>query len=477
MGLLGLLGLLGATAHAAPQWQLRGPVATGRQFAAIGDGSVVHVVSQSYVQVDETASVLTNEADVGDEHQGPLDFYPAIAVGDDGSVHVVTRHGGSYDAGFEIRYRRRAPGGGWDPSITVGSPVGRNYVVGVGVTSAGRVLVTHGHAGVDVAATMDVYEVAGGSANSIGATPTGWLRVDNDYSIASSGNALLLASGEPGPSSPFHVAFASDANGDVIGQWQATHATHEGGAPRRGGPATHVDDDGNVHVVYGGESTVQYVRYSAAGVQQGGGVQVMDGLGTWHLSYGNGAVVSSASGSRVLVVGLQNLDGDQTAGGSELWWAESLDGGMTFGPAQALGATTDGGEGRMRPRMAMIGDTVMLLYYDPGSSSIALATAAWPGDDPGEGSTGGGGSDGGLDDSAGASEGGAPTSGGAATGTSGGAGTGALSTGIPLPPGLERDEGGCACASGRSGGHDRRGASWLALLLLGVWRRRRVNAR
>lgn len=469
-----VLGLLGTTAQAAPQWQLRGTVASGRQFAAIGDGTVVHVISESYVQVDDSAAVLVDEADVGDEHQGALDFYPAIAVGNDGSVHVVTRHGGSFDAGHEIRYRRRAPGGGWDPSITVGSPVARNYVVGVAVTPTGRALVTHGHAGVDVAATMDVYEIAGGNANPIGATPAGWLRIDNDYWLATAGGSLLLASGEPGPSSPFHVAFAANADGDVIGQWQATHATHEGGAPRRGGPATHVDDIGNVHVVYGGESTLQYARYSAAGVPQGADVQAMDGLGTWHLSYGNGAVVSSADGSRVLVVGLQNLDGDQTASDSAIWWAESLDGGASFGVAQPLGASTDGGEGRMRPRMALIGNTVMLLYYDPASSGIALATADWSDDDPGGGSTDGGGSDGGLDDSGGATGGGTPTSGTTDAGTGNGTATGGISTGIPVPPGQSGDQSGCACSSSSG---ERRGAPrlglGLGLVLLIVGARRR----
>jgi hypothetical protein len=456
-------------AEAAPRWTLGGVVVSGRQFAAVRGDSVVHVIGQRYVQVDATGTVVVDEADVADGRQGPLDFYPAIAVGDDGAVHVVTRSGGDFDIGHDIRYRRRAPGGGWDPEIAVGTPVPRNYVVGVAAASGGRVLVAHGRMTNDVNAVIDLYEITGGAANPIGSTPQGWLRTDNDFWLASHDNVVALASGTPGPADPFHVAFATDANGDVVAQWEASHSTHDGGAPRRGGPSLYADGGGRFHVGYGGESTHHYAGFTSAGAPIGPGVQTMGNLGTWHLSYGNGAVVASDDGMSVLAVGLQNLDGDQTAGDAEIWWAESTDAGASFTAAQSLGVTTDGGEGRMRPRLAVVDGTLVLLYFDPGANGVVVATAPWVPDDPG--GTG--------DDTTGAADAGGTEGDGATDNADGSATTGPVgpTSGSPgstgddaLPPGGGGRGGddGCGCNAPVGGG-----IFPLCLMLLPIGRRRR----
>jgi len=477
-----VLGMTPTAAQALPEWAAAGEVAPGRQFAAVLSGGVVHVVSERYIQLDATGTVLVDESDAGDERQGPLDFYPAIAVGPDAAVHVVTRHGGSFEAGHEIRYQRRAPGGGWGQQVSVGTPVARNYVVGVAAPSGGRVLVTHGRQVADVSSQMDLYEVADGVATLVGATPQGWLRTDNDYRIESAGAGVVLASGSPGPVDPVHVAFAADASGDVLAQWQSTHTTHEGGAGRRGGPSAFVDSTGAVHVAYGAESSLHYAGYSAAGMLVAPDVQALGGLGTWHLSYGNGVVVASADGSQVVVVAGQNLDGDATASGAELMWAESSDGGATFSPAQSTGLVTDGGEGRMRPRLLHVDDTLMLLYFDPSANAIALATSAWAVDDPGPGATTGGAGDDAGDAGADEASGGDGTEGDAASSSGDG---GASTTGSSLSaggatgqPGAfpwgDADEGGCSCDAGPGCPQWLAGA--LTLLALGLGRRRTAHA-
>lgn len=454
-------------ATAAVRWQLRGDVASGQQFAAVADAEHVHVVAEHYVRLDAAGTVVLDEGDVADGHQGALDFYPAIAVGPDGAVHVVTRHGGDVDAGYEIRYRRRDAGGGWGPEIIVGTPVARNYVVGVAVTSSGRVLVAHSRLVENVYSVMPVFEIADDTATMIGETPSGWLRADNDFRLATSGSAILLASGEPGPSSPIHVSFAGDGDGDVLGQWEASHVEHEGGIARRGGPATHVDDTGAIHFVYGGETTLHYARYDGSGALVGGDTTVMTDLGMWHLSHGLGAVVSTPDGTRVLVVGLQNSDGDQRAEGADLLYAESIDGGASFGPALAIGAVTDGGEGRMRVRLERVGDAIMLLYYDPATEAIALASATWVDDPPPGGST-----DGGVDSTGDAQEDSGDGESTNAIDPSSSSTTGGMTT-AELPPGQGRGhDSGCGCTRGADAT-----TPWLASIVLLARRRRAVEPR
>lgn len=470
--------LLPTTAHALPDWTSQGLVAPGRQFAAdVDPDDRIHIIAERYVQTDLLGNVIVDEADVGDTAQGPLDMYPAIALGPDGAVHVVTRNGGSPAGGNTIRYAARAPAGGWSAGIDVGQPVPRNYVVGVAAPSGGRVLVTHGRLTNDVAAEIDLYEIEGGVATLLGSTPT-WLRTDNDYRLVASGNAVVLASGTPGPGAgdPVHFAFAADADADVLAQWDATHTGLLGGAPRRGGPSLFVDETGRIHMGYGGLSTHHYARFEANGAA-GADTQTMDGLGEWHLSFGNGAVVASPDGMRVLAVALQNLDGDQTSAAADLLFAESIDGGATFGPAQPTGFVVDGGEGRMRPRLFEIGGTLALLYRDNAVGGIALATSPWFEEEPeGTGSTTDTGDESGT--SGGQESSGSTTGDNATAGPVGTSSTSAAQTGTGdasgqtsglVPPSARGDsDEGCGCHSG-----PRSASQLLGLLLLGLARRRR----
>ncbi len=360
-------------------------VAPGRQFAASADEDSIHIISERYLQIDADGAVVVDEAEVGDGRQGPLDMYPAIALGPDGSIHIVTRHGGDFDAGHEIRYTRRDPNGGWASPIVVGQPVARNYAVGVAAPSGGRVLVGHGRLIADVACAIDLYAIEGNAALALGSTPQTWLRADADLRLASTANAVVLASGTPGPggSDPTHFAFAADGDGDVLAQWQASHVGHLGGGPRRGGPSLFVDAAGNIHLGYGADGSHHYALHGSDGTAIGGDVQTMNGLGTYHLGYGNGAVVASPDGMRVAAVALANADGDSESAAAEISWSESMDAGATFGPAQPTGFVTDGGDGRMRPRLLEVGGTLVLLYRDNAQGGIVLATSAWFEDEAG----------------------------------------------------------------------------------------------
>lgn len=473
------LSLAPAVASALPPLESRGVVAPGVQFAAEADDGSVHIISQRYVQIDVAGTVLVDEADVGDGLQGPLDMYPAIGLGPDGAVHVVTRNGGSGSGGTTVQYAARGVAGGWSAGVTVGAVVPRNYSVGVAAPSGGRVLVSVSRHVEGSDSRIDLYAIEGQAASLLGSTPQGWLRPDGDYRLTSAGNAAVLASGSPWPDGPTFFAFAADANGDVMAQWQAAVVEHTSGSMRRGGPSLTVDGGGMLHLGYGGESAQYYARYDEAGASLGADVQVMDNLGTWHLSYGNGDVLSSPDGMLVVAVGLQNLDGDQTSAGASIFLAESIDGGATFGPAVDTGLLSDGGEGRMRPRLFEVEGNVMLLYRDNGLGGIALATAAWFDEEP-EGTTGGqpgtttdagdGSSDAGGGDASGDGGSGDDTGAVGSSGSSDGGTTAA--TGLnPTSPGGDADEGGCGCRTEGSGSQ-----VGLAVLCLMGLRRRRRNA-
>ncbi|MEM6291233.1 MAG: hypothetical protein AAGA54_08205 [Myxococcota bacterium] len=382
--------LVSSTAWALPPLESQGVVAPGVQFAAVADEDSIHVISTRYVRLSVDGTVLVDEGEASDGLQGPLDMYPAIATGQDGIVHVVTRSGGSGPAGTAVRYASRSAAGAWSAPVMLGEIVPRNYSVGV-AAPAGRVLVGVSRLVEGSDARIDLYAVEGNAATLLGSTPQGWLRPDGDFMMAASPGGVALASGSPWPDGPVRVAVAGDAAGDVVAQWQASVVEHAGGGGRRGGPSLAIDGGGAFHLVYGAEQALFHARHDAPP-----GVETMNGLGTWHLSYGNGAVAVSPDGTRVAVVGLSNPDGDATSADALVWVAESVDGGATFGPAVDTGFVADGGEGRMRPRLLEVEGTLALLLRDDALGGIALATAPWFDDAPGgttggpEGTTGGG---------------------------------------------------------------------------------------
>ena len=97
LALVGLLSSLAAPAALAapPVWTMHGSVAEGSQFDAVrGPDDRIHLVSSRYYELDGDLNVLVDEGH-GDGAQGALDFPPALAVADDGTAHIITRHGGT----------------------------------------------------------------------------------------------------------------------------------------------------------------------------------------------------------------------------------------------------------------------------------------------------------------------------------------------------------------------------------------------
>ncbi len=368
-----VLVLLGGTSPAAAQtWTLHGSVAQGGQIdAQPGPGGRIHLLSSRYYQLDSGGSVVVDE-DQGDGQQGGLDFPPALAVGDDGTVHTITRHGGDWATGHDLHYRRRSSSGTWDVDVLVGTPVGRNYVVAIAWAGAGDVYAATSEVGSNVWGDMHLWEVSSGGANALGDL-TGIWRADADCRMRGRSGAVHVVSGKPDPDGRVYYLHAG-AGANLVTNLSASQQTHTSGTGRRAFPDLYLDPTGELHLSYGAEQRVYYNRYNPQGqAALGSDVQVFDNLGTWHLSTGLSAVAASDSGQIVVIVALES-DGSQTAANSTLRWAHSVNGGQSWSAPQDLGAFTNGGEGRRRPRLVALGSRFYLLYVDNANSGISLAT-------------------------------------------------------------------------------------------------------
>lgn len=439
-----LLALASGSAQAR-EWTLHGGLVTGLQFDMVrGPNDRLHVISSGgYYQLDIDGSVLLAES-VTDEGSGELGFPPAIAVGADGTVHAVTREGGDYEGGHDIRYRRRRPDGSWDRDYLVGSRQRRNYVVGVAVLGD-AVILSSTVAGDDVWGDVVLWQAAAGAATQLGNISAVW-RADCGTRLRSSGERLFLGSGVPDPDGTAYLMSAA-AGGDLVAELRASIQGHSAGSGRKGFTDLYVDGGGRAHLSYGALEQAYYARYDATGSLEQGDVLVADALGTWHLSAGLSAVAASDDGQTVVMVALRS-DGSQSASDSDLLWTLSLDGGQSWEPLQDLGVNTSGGEGRLTPRLASVGDRFFLLYAEQGSGHIALATLDLPGDEPVDTDVPGDDTDTPGDDSE-------PLSDDSDTGSTG--------------PDAQPDEPGCGC-----GASPVRAWSWLLLLgMAAVFRRRR----
>lgn len=372
-----------AAAEADPEWTFRGEVVDGGQLDAVrGPGNRIHLISSRYYQLDETGVVVVEE-DLGDERQGSMDFPPAIAVGDDGSVHIVTRHGGDFASGHELRYRRRNAAGAWDLDYSLGSPAPRNYVVAVAWAGAGQLHLLSSEVGSDVWGPLHLFDERGGRADPAGDLDDVW-RGDTDARLRGHAGTVYFVSGRCDPDGTAFFSWGAGGSG-LRDRLASQLQRHESGTGRRGFPDLYVDATGGVHFVYGAQHELYYNRYGADGARQfADDVRVFDGLGDWHLSTGLGAVAGADDGRTVAAVALRS-DGSAGAGNAELLWSVSTDGGATWTAPVSSGRTTDGGEGRRRPRIVALGRTFYVFYWDNDVSGLSLATLAVPPDEDGDG--------------------------------------------------------------------------------------------
>jgi len=383
-----LILLLGTSWAAAPAraqtWTFHGTTIAGDQIDVVrGPNDTLHAVSTRYYQLDVNGNVLVDEA-VGDEQQCSLCFPPAIAAGDDGTVHLVTRHAGDMASGYDIRYRRRASGGTWDQDYLFGARVNRNYVVGVAWSGNGQVFMSSAEAGTNVWGDHHIWQAGSGSATLLGDVAGIW-RGDCDGRLRGIPGRVFMVSGKPDGGGNAAYFLHGNPGANLAAELNASVQTHTALTYRTGFADLYVDGTDTVHFSYGAQQTVYYNKHTSAGATVfGSDNQIFSGLGVWHLESGLSAVAASDDGNTVVAVALRS-DGSQSASDSDLLWSYSTDGGATWSPPTDTQHNTDGGEGRRRPRLVAIGSRFFLFYKDNANSGISLATLDVLTDNDGDG--------------------------------------------------------------------------------------------
>ncbi|WP_223892522.1 PKD domain-containing protein, partial [Sulfurovum sp. TSL6] len=353
------------------QWNFFASVAEGTQFdAEAGLDNLIHLISSSYYQLNLSGDIVVNESQ-GDEQQAMLTFPPAIAVGDDGSVHIVTRHNGSSTEGYDIRYSRRSAAGSWDSSYLFGGRVARNYVVGISWTDT-DIIMSSTDASVDgLYGDIRLWKAGDSSASYLGAL-TGMWRADVDIRMHGQNNKIHIGAGKHNSSSAEVYYAQADIGTGLRDRLDSNTQIHNAGNVRRSFPDLAIDGQNNTHFVYGSESEVYYNKYNANGEKIFvSDKRIFDNLGTWHLSIGLSAVAVSDNGEFVVAVSLR-AKGDIYADNCDVLWAYSTDGGASWSNPQDTGKNSDAGEGRRRPRLINIGDSFILLYGDSTVPGISM---------------------------------------------------------------------------------------------------------
>ncbi|GAH38018.1 unnamed protein product [marine sediment metagenome] len=121
------------------------------------------------------------------------------------------------------------------------------------------------------------------------------------------------------------------------------------------------------------ELSVIFVKYSNDGSDDIEDKPIFSEMGEWHLNLGLSAIAASSEGDTLLVVGLL-ANGSKTASNSKLLYAYSVDGGQNWAyPVEIPGFLTNGGEGRMRPRIKYYRNK-FYLFFNNVNGGISMTT-------------------------------------------------------------------------------------------------------
>ena len=347
----------------------------GTNFDVVIANDKIYMISDHYYEFDLAGDLLIENSNVTDLGQGTFDFGPAIDVGSDGEVHIISRGTGTGTEGFNLRYSKKEINGLWSvENNALGSPVARNYVVDVVATDNGEALYAHSKQTTDdVWSSVFFYNLDGNGIESLGDFETSDLyRIDADFRMERFQDQLYIATGRPDPDGAVHYMHATiDSNLPV--NLAASQTALTAGEGRRGQPDLRIDETGNVFVTYGSDQTIFFGRYSNDGTGDVQDLPIMSNLGTWHLDLGLSALASTPGGDTIMVVGLRT-DGSKEASICALLYTYSFDGGRSWVyPNEIVGYMTNGGEGRMRPRVKFYRGR-FYVFYNNVTGGIAVTS-------------------------------------------------------------------------------------------------------
>ena len=349
-------------------WNFINWVVSGTQFdVQAWPNNKIHLVSDKYYQLDLKGNIILSE-NKWDSEQSSLAFPPAIAVWDDWSVNIVTRHNWDKATGHDIRYRHRNSSGVWDSDYIFWNRIDRNYVVGVSWTKD-NIIMSSTEATDGVRGNINLWKAWKDSATSLGYLSGIW-RADADSRLRAKGDTSYIISWKP------------DTNGSAYFSWVKTDniktdfknhiSIHNEGDWRKGFPDVSIDKYNNAHFIYGAKSEVYYNKYDSSGrkIFQDD-KKIFSNLGTWHLDTGLSAIASSEDGNIIVAVAIKS-DGTDHIDNGDLFYTYSTDKGVTWSTPKDIWRNTSWWEWRTRPRLVSIDNKFILFYGDTSYSGLTM---------------------------------------------------------------------------------------------------------
>ena len=366
-------------------------ICNGSNFDVDVANDRIYIISNHYYELDLEGNIVVDNNTIIDTGQDGFDFGPAITVGPDSVAHIITRNGGNKSDGFNLKYSKREKDGDWSvENNQLGKAIPRNYVVDIVALDSGNALYAHSFETLNNHGYGFVYfyMLNGLSTDSLGRfehPDIDLYRNDADFRMEQYQNTLHIATGKPDPSGYVYYMkaeidsmMAENLAGEVLGHWE--------GSGRKAMPDLRIDETGNVFLTYGSYQSVFFVKYSNSGLNDLEGKPIFSNLGEWHMSFGLSAIAASSEGDTLLVVGLLT-NGTKTALNSRLFYAYSVDGGENWVyPLEIPDMRTNGGEGRMRPRIKYYKNR-FYVFFNNVTGGIAMTTIDLRSVDPVKAST------------------------------------------------------------------------------------------
>ena len=354
-------------------------ICSGTNFDVDVANDRIYLISNHYYELDLEGNLVVDNNTINDTGLDTYDFGPAIAVGSDSVVHIITRNGGNKSDGFNLMYSKREKDGNWTVEENpVGTPFPRNYVVDIVALDSGNALYAHtSQFPDDIYGSVYFYMLDGLSTDSLGCLEYPDLdlyRIDSDFRMEQYQDTLHIATGKPDPEGfVYYMKAAIDSamprnlTKEVIGHWDWE------GSTRIGMPDLRIDETGNVFISYGSYQSVFFVKYSNDDSDDIKDIPIFNELGEWHMDLGLSAIAASSEGDTLLAVGLRT-NGTKAATSCALRYTYSVDGGQNWVyPAEIPDLRTHGGEGRMRPRIKFYNNR-FYVFFNNVTGGIAMTT-------------------------------------------------------------------------------------------------------
>ncbi|WP_143144232.1 hypothetical protein [Flaviramulus basaltis] len=358
------------------EWKFTNGVVEGNQFDVVSFKNKLYIIAAHYYELDTLGNIVFEDNKIEDLRQKPMDYEPAIGVSKNGTVHTLTREGGSWNEGHILNYSKKDSTDNWlIRNMQFSEPVKRNYVVGIAALDNGDAYLVHTDptGQEDIHNLFSFYEATPKGIQGLGKFETSYSRLDANFQMRYNNGKVYLLSGNPWPNGSIWY-FNALVGTDFINQLEASKKDISQGIGRKSNPDITFNEDGTGIYSYGSFQSVYYNL-----IKKGNRLYTKDrllfsDLGEWHLSSGLSAVSSLSGGEIIMAIALKSrpdlCNDDESCKAKmnigEIVYKYSIDGGVHWTDTRSTQKYTNAGEGRSIPKLVAINNTFYLFYSDKG---------------------------------------------------------------------------------------------------------------